>query len=293
MRVLGHGGTLVQMGVSSPARFEWTPWYFKELRLIGSNAFGHEEVEGRRQHAIAHYLDLVQAGRIDLDGMLTHRFALDDWRDAFRTIIHQGETGAVKVAFDFRGDRMRVTELDDLLTGTGAPLGRRRRPAVRRRRSGRTVRRRPTGSAIDAVVSGALVDRQLPCPTSPRSGGLARRHRSPRRSTPAEAGPMTSCQASPATCSHRMPPSCSSPPGRPAHPRGSCTPTPRWPTRPARWSALHGLTADDTVLMPAPLSHMSGLLNGLLVPGCRRHDDRADGAVERPDSRSTSSSRSR
>jgi threonine dehydrogenase-like Zn-dependent dehydrogenase len=102
LRVLGHGGALVQMGVSAPARFEWTPWYFKELRLIGSNAFGHEVVDGRRQHAIAHYLDLVQAGRIDLDGMLTHTFALDDWRDAFRTIIHQGETGAVKVAFDFR-----------------------------------------------------------------------------------------------------------------------------------------------------------------------------------------------
>jgi threonine dehydrogenase-like Zn-dependent dehydrogenase len=92
----------VQLGVSSPARFEWTPWYFKELRLVGSNAFGHEEVEGRRQHAIAHYLDLVQAGRIDLAGMLTHRFALDDWRAALRTIIHQGETGAIKVAFDFR-----------------------------------------------------------------------------------------------------------------------------------------------------------------------------------------------
>jgi threonine dehydrogenase-like Zn-dependent dehydrogenase len=102
IRVLGHGGTLVQMGVSSPARFEWTPWYFKELRLVGSNAFGVEEVDGRRQHAIAHYLDLVQAGRIDLDGMLTHRFALDDWRAALTTLIHQGDTGAIKVAFDFR-----------------------------------------------------------------------------------------------------------------------------------------------------------------------------------------------
>jgi cyclohexanecarboxylate-CoA ligase len=28
----------------------------------------------------------------------------------------------------------------------------------------------------------------------------------------------------------------------------------------------HGLTADDVVLMPAPLAHISGLLNGLLVP---------------------------
>jgi len=30
--------------------------------------------------------------------------------------------------------------------------------------------------------------------------------------------------------------------------------------------AIHGLTANDSVLMPAPLAHISGLLNGLLVP---------------------------
>jgi threonine dehydrogenase-like Zn-dependent dehydrogenase len=102
MRVLASRGTFVQMGVSSPARFEWTPWYFKELRLVGSNAFGIEEVDGRRQHGIAHYLDLVADGRIDIDAMLTHRFPLEQWREAFTTIVDQGHTGAIKVAFDFR-----------------------------------------------------------------------------------------------------------------------------------------------------------------------------------------------
>jgi acyl-CoA synthetase (AMP-forming)/AMP-acid ligase II len=33
-----------------------------------------------------------------------------------------------------------------------------------------------------------------------------------------------------------------------------------------RMVEVHGLTADDAVLMPAPLAHISGLLNGLLVP---------------------------
>ncbi len=102
LRVLAHGATMVQLGVASPARFEWTPWYFKELRLVGSNAFGVEEVDGVRQHAIAHYLDLVRDGRIDLTGMLTHTFRLDQWRDALTTLIEQGTTGAIKVAFDFR-----------------------------------------------------------------------------------------------------------------------------------------------------------------------------------------------
>jgi threonine dehydrogenase-like Zn-dependent dehydrogenase len=103
LRVLRERGTLVQMGVYSPARFEWTPWYFKELRLVGSNAFGVEEVDGVRQHGIAHYLDLARDGRVDLDGMLTHTFRLEDWRDALTACADQGGSGALKVAFDFRG----------------------------------------------------------------------------------------------------------------------------------------------------------------------------------------------
>jgi threonine dehydrogenase-like Zn-dependent dehydrogenase len=70
--------------------------------MVGSNAFGAETVDGVTQHGIAHYLDLVANGRVDLTGMLTHRFALDDWRGAFTTIATQGDTGAIKVAFDFR-----------------------------------------------------------------------------------------------------------------------------------------------------------------------------------------------
>jgi len=34
--------------------------------------------------------------------MLTHTFALEQWRAAWRTLIDQRETGAIKVAFDLR-----------------------------------------------------------------------------------------------------------------------------------------------------------------------------------------------
>jgi threonine dehydrogenase-like Zn-dependent dehydrogenase len=102
LRVLASRGTLVQLGVGRIERCEWTPWYFKELRLVGSNAFGLETVEGERKHAIAHYLDLVGAGRVDLDGLLTHTFPLAAWHDAFTALAHQATTGAIKVAFDLR-----------------------------------------------------------------------------------------------------------------------------------------------------------------------------------------------
>jgi threonine dehydrogenase-like Zn-dependent dehydrogenase len=102
-RVLKARGTLVKAGVHGPTFWEDTPLYFKEISMVGSNAFGYEEVEGVRQHGIQHYLDLVASGRVDLTGMLTHTFTLDDWRNAFTTLATQDDTGAIKVAFDFRG----------------------------------------------------------------------------------------------------------------------------------------------------------------------------------------------
>lgn len=102
IRILKERGTLVQSGVSTPGRYEWTPIYFKELSIKGSNAFGFEDVEGERKHAIQHYLDLVTAGRVDLDGMLTHKFPLDGWWDAIRALANQDKSGAVKIAFHLR-----------------------------------------------------------------------------------------------------------------------------------------------------------------------------------------------
>jgi threonine dehydrogenase-like Zn-dependent dehydrogenase len=102
VRLLKARGTLVKSGFHAPGRWEWSPLYFKELSWVGSNAFGIEEVEGGRKHAMEHYFDLVQAGRVQIRPMLTHTFRLEDWRQALFTIATQGETGAVKVAFDYR-----------------------------------------------------------------------------------------------------------------------------------------------------------------------------------------------
>ena len=101
-RVCKARGTLVKAGVHGPTFWEDTPLYFKELSFVGSNAFGFEEVDGVRKHGIAHYLDLASSGKVDLTGLLTHQFPLDDWRDAFCALATQDDSGAIKVAFDFR-----------------------------------------------------------------------------------------------------------------------------------------------------------------------------------------------
>jgi threonine dehydrogenase-like Zn-dependent dehydrogenase len=102
VRLLKARGTMVKSGVHAPERWEWSPLYFKEISWVGSNAFGVEEVDGVRMHGIAHYLQMADEGRVDLTGMLTHIYRLEQWRDAFVALATQQESGAIKVAFDFR-----------------------------------------------------------------------------------------------------------------------------------------------------------------------------------------------
>ena len=102
VRLLRARGTMVKSGVHAPARWEWSPLYFKEISWVGSNAFGVEEVDGVRMHGIAHYLRMAAEGRVDMTGLLTHTFRLDQWRDAFVALATQEQSGAIKVAFDFR-----------------------------------------------------------------------------------------------------------------------------------------------------------------------------------------------
>ncbi len=99
VRVLAERGKLVYTGVAIPGRWEWTPIYFKELTIVGSNAFAMEEFEGVRLHAIQHYLDLVRDGRIDLTAMVTHRYPLEDWWGALTTLARPEVSGVLKAAF--------------------------------------------------------------------------------------------------------------------------------------------------------------------------------------------------
>ncbi len=101
LRVVRPRGKIVIAGVEAPKRFEWTPLYFKEVQLIGSNAFGVETFQGKRQHAMQIYLQLVEQG-LDLSHLITHRYPLSAWKQAFQALFYKRRSGAVKVVFDMR-----------------------------------------------------------------------------------------------------------------------------------------------------------------------------------------------
>lgn len=102
LRILSSRGSIVITGVSKSRRYEWTPHYFKEINLMGSNAFGIEEFEGQRMHAMQHFLRLLAENRLHLPPMVTHHFRLEQYKEALMLSHNKDRHQAIKTVFDFQ-----------------------------------------------------------------------------------------------------------------------------------------------------------------------------------------------
>jgi threonine dehydrogenase-like Zn-dependent dehydrogenase len=100
VRIARPRAEIVMIGVAPPKRFEWTLIYFKELALLGSNAYGLETVEGTRANCIEIYLDLLARNRLDVSGLITHRYPLEHYADAFLAARNKRRSRALKVIFE-------------------------------------------------------------------------------------------------------------------------------------------------------------------------------------------------
>ena len=96
------GGTVVLAGISlKPMHVDLTPIWYQEVDLVGLYAHGMEKWNGLKQSTYNLTVDLLRERRLSIDGMITHRFPLEQWRRAVRTAKDK-RSGAIKVVLDFR-----------------------------------------------------------------------------------------------------------------------------------------------------------------------------------------------
>jgi threonine dehydrogenase-like Zn-dependent dehydrogenase len=100
VRVPRPHGTLVMVGVATPARFEWTPIYFKELAILGASGYGIETVDGARDHAFRLYLDLAARRRVEPGPLVTHTMPMQDFRQGFRSARQKATYASIKVLLE-------------------------------------------------------------------------------------------------------------------------------------------------------------------------------------------------
>jgi len=99
LRFTKPGGTMVLIGLAAiPRGIDWTPIWFKELKINGSSSFSTEIYRGQPIRTFQLALDLMKQG-LDLSPLLTHRFRLGEYKKALHALFHKGKSHAVKVAF--------------------------------------------------------------------------------------------------------------------------------------------------------------------------------------------------
>lgn len=96
-------GTMILVGLASyPKKVDWTPIWFKELKLTGSMYYNTEiKKDGTKEPAYKIALDLLSSKKLKVRNMLTHTFELKDYRKAIKTALDKKNSHSLKVAFRF------------------------------------------------------------------------------------------------------------------------------------------------------------------------------------------------
>jgi 2-desacetyl-2-hydroxyethyl bacteriochlorophyllide A dehydrogenase len=99
------GGTVVLTGLSlHTMQLDLTPIWYQEIDLIGTLAHGAENWpigsrEKRSTFSIA--AEMIENEQLHPEKLITHRFALTDYRIALSTATAKSRSRAIKVVFDF------------------------------------------------------------------------------------------------------------------------------------------------------------------------------------------------
>jgi len=109
LRAVAHRGTVLLLGAAGVSQVDLTPVWYKEAALVGSidhtvdgpGAPGLAGEPGR--HSVDRALDILAAGLLPHEVVVTHEFSLDQYREAIETAIDRRNTHAIKVVFRPRG----------------------------------------------------------------------------------------------------------------------------------------------------------------------------------------------
>lgn len=80
LRTLSAMGTLSMVGIAGDIKLDLTPLWLKLQTIKGVYAYGVVSYKGKRQHVFDIALDLMAKKKIQAEQLVTHSFALEDYR---------------------------------------------------------------------------------------------------------------------------------------------------------------------------------------------------------------------
>jgi threonine dehydrogenase-like Zn-dependent dehydrogenase len=105
LRAVAHRGTVLLLGAAGISEVDLTPIWYKEAALVGSIDHTVDAgsapglAGGPDRHSVDRALDILAAGLLPHQVVVTHEFGLEDYRDAVETAIDRINSQAIKVVF--------------------------------------------------------------------------------------------------------------------------------------------------------------------------------------------------
>lgn len=98
LRLARAGGTVVLAGINfQPGRIDYSPIWYQEVNLVGINSHATEPT-GQNSFEIA--ARLLSSRAVRIEGMVTHRFPLAEYRRAIGAFLAKGRSRAVKIVIE-------------------------------------------------------------------------------------------------------------------------------------------------------------------------------------------------
>jgi L-iditol 2-dehydrogenase len=105
LRAVAHRGTVLLLGAAGISKVDLTPVWYKEAALVGSIDHSVDAgsapgmAGGSDRHSVDRALDILAAGLLPAEVVITHEFALEEYRTAVSTALDRANSGAIKVVF--------------------------------------------------------------------------------------------------------------------------------------------------------------------------------------------------
>ncbi|MFZ5821170.1 MAG: zinc-binding dehydrogenase, partial [Chloroflexota bacterium] len=101
LRWVRAGGTVVMVGahMAPMPRVDLTPVWYHHVNLVGTYGHGMNSWGGVTKHTFEWVYDFYRAGKFDIEGLITHRFPMADYKEAIRAATSKGKEKSIKVMF--------------------------------------------------------------------------------------------------------------------------------------------------------------------------------------------------
>jgi len=101
IRLIKYQGTIILVGVPAMMAIDWTPLIAKETTVIPSMGYSYDIINGKKQRTFQAALNLIASGQITVKDFLTHKFSIDQYKEALEITANKKEHNVVKTAFKF------------------------------------------------------------------------------------------------------------------------------------------------------------------------------------------------